>query len=477
MTDDLDQRIRQAFEAVELSSERQAELLAVPGRTGWSRGLLVALVLLSLGLAATPVVQGRAPTLLAGLLGWPAPARTVDFELSSLDASVPAGLVHVIDETERDVTFDLGVQELLRGDRTQLLLRDREAWGAGPVGTVRLAQLEGPLRLIWAETELDQAKPGSLFLSSSGDTSQVVARVEDRVLLRGEPSFLFSHGDGESKELIRSDILFVPPVWPVPGTTTMLDGTTGQPLGPVAVVGSTTEGMTTSYTVLGHVAFDGRRPVLAGDVGDGRLRMWLPVIGGAQTGDEVAVQSKAGAVLLRTTVEQLGPGVGLLPIPELMAPLVVRDGVEAHLATASAVRRVGIRVVDRDFSVRLESNIELVAIDAGVAIPLGRATLDAGQVTNGILTYDTELALPAGVRPRRFRIVVPTESGVRVSLVVNEEVAAGRAQIRHGGVELAAVDVIWCRSGVAWVEMERSSLHPVLLADDGTLELRPIPQR
>ncbi|MCB9691272.1 MAG: hypothetical protein H6736_05590 [Alphaproteobacteria bacterium] len=315
---DLDARIRAAFEAVELPPDHVAP--AESRRAGWVQA---AVVLLTLGVVALPVATRLLGPVVMGLLGWPA---QVDLLLPAPFDGVPPGPVHVTCAGE-----DLGIQELVRpGARARLAIREPVMWGQGCDGDIQLAELDGPLRLVRVRDLGLEVEPGQTL--GAGDPYQVAAVDGDVTVLRMEVDAYVSPSPPVSRSPLSLVDLGLQPsrVRRVPSPEGVVDKRTGMPLGHVGRgMAGWSGGVVVTYEVMSGYPLEGRDLQLVGMESPTRWVLWLAAED-AEAGDRLEVRVD-GVPVAVTEAREVDGAWAMVAVPAVEIPRIVRGPTRAFV--------------------------------------------------------------------------------------------------------------------------------------------------
>ncbi|MCB9679330.1 MAG: hypothetical protein H6737_29770 [Alphaproteobacteria bacterium] len=332
---DLDDEIRRAFLAVEVPATTRAALLEAPARTGWTRWLLAAVALATVGLAAAPVADVVESWLPAGFVG--ARVERVDVPMDPMDTWIPAGAEVRVYGVDDGWAVDHGVQRLVSsGERAALDLVDAAAWRRGPVGTVRLARAEGPLVELalrpevevgagWAVSYVDVegAFQPIEVLPTSGGLRRV--RVEPRVALEvmGRDAAC-SPSEPQSSSWSRVELRPVDGLGEPHDRVELYDQTTGMALGPFHRRSYQLDGARLAWADLsGWMPIQHREVRAVLGTGD-FVGLGVEASDGVAVGERVDLFAPEGAVLLDLEVLDVFDGGVRVAVPRQDAPVAVR---------------------------------------------------------------------------------------------------------------------------------------------------------
>jgi hypothetical protein len=350
--DDVDERIRSAFAAVSLDEQRMATVCPPPSPpsprwtpAGWA---LAATTLLTLTLVGGGAV---APWFASGG-GRVVPAETAGtwtFEADPLDRVFEAGERVQVYSTDPLLARDHGVQRVaaVQDGQVTLELVDPEGWGETPAPPVRLARLDGPLRVLRMQHGYDRGMSYILaderiapieVLESDGSTSTV--RFE-----RDVGMYLAAYGSTADPAAADPDIpkadfsrltLDVAACWTNADALRLYDAQTGMALGGVRARGrSSLDGCLADLDGWSWVDLGARTLVTAGSVDPDDLAsdpLILSVAGDAvEAGTRVGLWSvtpdgheRIAVGMVRRTVAD--GALAHVIVPRLDAPRVIRAG-------------------------------------------------------------------------------------------------------------------------------------------------------
>ncbi len=197
--DAVDARIRDAFAAVSLPEDRIdavcPEPEAPPGRSTWSGWALAAATLLTLGLVGGATLGpwfASGSGLVLPSEPKPSPIETPSewtFTLDPLDRSFEVGDVVQIYSYDA-VGWDHGVQRItaIEGDRATVSIIDPDGWNGPLQEHVRLARLDGPLRIMRAPLLLQQVGLGAVEVDGVPHPLEILVATQTAMTVRFERS-------------------------------------------------------------------------------------------------------------------------------------------------------------------------------------------------------------------------------------------------------------------------------------------------
>ncbi|MEZ4316984.1 MAG: hypothetical protein R3F61_05760 [Myxococcota bacterium] len=478
--DPIDDHIRRAFLAVELRDEVRDDLLRPePRRRGRLLAplLLAAVTLLTLTLAALPSDSPTWNVLLAGLRG---PVAADAIPLDPLDRWIPAGSAVEVLEFGLLGTSSLGVQRLDQtGPVGEIAVLDPTGWGRGPTGYVRLARVDGPLRIVAIPPDPDR-DAGITLIDGERRYIEYLATDADRSLIRIERDVLTSWSVLPTLEQLQQH-------WAGPFTSLRstvevprregirprdvlcpYDADSGMPLGCSRQSGQRAEnGIVVSAIVDGGLDLSGRALRFATELPDDRFGLSVPSTSGAQPGDIVQLIDGDGLALDEVEVVVALKGRVRVSLTRFDVPRWVRvPGLHAELVAASATHIVDARLFEPDVPWLTQPPYELVAVGTDRVLSLGTATRE-DDVDTWSRTFSVARPLPPGWRPLHYRVVSPDGDAVRLNLITRTEAPLGPAVLERDGTSLAPVEILKATTFGTLVRVARSDLDAVLRADGG----------